>query len=274
MSKTLVQLAADLASFNNTSVQDAIEALRSGISGETEPLKRYGVAINDVRLKEEALRLGLIQTAKGTLPVAVKAQAAYALILKDTALAQGDFARTSTGYANQQRILAAEMENLNAELGEHLLPLWKQFIGFMRDPGIPIIRAVVGEIVKFGNEVGTAVDDISDMFNRLNIQFGDLGASIERHAQKAGLDVADFKNLVITGMNEMNLSLEDAKTYAEQTLAGIPRAMTDAGLNAVAAWKENDLAGAVGAGMDAAGAAALESGLAEDVEAEVVSAGE
>ena len=57
----LVQLASDLASFNNTSVSDAIEALRSGLTGETEPLKRYGIAINETLLKQEAARLGLVK---------------------------------------------------------------------------------------------------------------------------------------------------------------------------------------------------------------------
>ena len=59
----LVKLASDLASFNNTSVQDAIEALRSGLTGETEPLKRYGIAINETLLKQEAARLGLVKSS-------------------------------------------------------------------------------------------------------------------------------------------------------------------------------------------------------------------
>jgi len=86
MSTTLVALAADLASFNNTTVDDAILALRSGLSGETEPLKKYGVAINDVRLKEEARNMGLY-SGTGALSVTAKTQAAYALILKDSTLA-------------------------------------------------------------------------------------------------------------------------------------------------------------------------------------------
>lgn len=137
MSKSMTELASDLASFNNTSVEDAILALRSGLSGETEPLKRYGVAINEVRLKEEALRLGLIKTAKGTLPIAIKTQAAYSLILKDTALAQGDFANTSDGLANTQKTLAAQFEDLQAEIGEALLPIMLEFAKFVRNEVMP-----------------------------------------------------------------------------------------------------------------------------------------
>lgn len=120
MSKSLVELAADLASFNNTSVEDAITALRSGLSGETEPLKRYGVALTDARLKTEAFALGLY-SGKGALDANAKSQAAYALIMKDTTLAQGDFLRTSDGFANTMRTLQAEVDNAKASIGVALI---------------------------------------------------------------------------------------------------------------------------------------------------------
>lgn len=120
MSTTLVKLAADLASFNNTSVDDALLALRSGLSGETEPLKRYGVAINDARMKQEALSQG-IWDGVGTLDAAQKAQATYALILRDTSLAQGDVQRTGDGYANTMRAIEAAVTNAQAEIGGALL---------------------------------------------------------------------------------------------------------------------------------------------------------
>jgi hypothetical protein len=74
MSTSLVQLASDMASFNNTSVDDAILALRSGLSGETEPLKKFGVALSEVRLKTEAMALGLpvISTNVGGIPYLLK----------------------------------------------------------------------------------------------------------------------------------------------------------------------------------------------------------
>jgi hypothetical protein len=122
MSMTMVELAADLASFNNTSIEDALEAIRSGLSGETEPLKRYGAALTEARMKQEALNIG-IYDGTGALSAAQKAQAAYALILKDTQLAQGDVARTAGGYANQVKFLQSQFENLTAQLGTMLLPV-------------------------------------------------------------------------------------------------------------------------------------------------------
>lgn len=123
MSMAMVDLASDLASFNNASPEDVLEALRAGLVGETEPLKRFGVNLNDATLKQEALSLGL-SDGKTTLDASTKAQAAYSLILKQTGTAQGDFARTSTGLANQQRILAATTDDLKARVGQALLPAY------------------------------------------------------------------------------------------------------------------------------------------------------
>ena len=147
MSTTLIGLAADLASFNNTGIEDAIQALRSGLSGETEPLKRFGVALNDVRLKQEATTLGLYD-GKGALDINAKTQAAYALILKDTGLAQGDFARTSDGFANQMRILKASLSDAATELGVVLLPYFKQFIIYVNQniiPGVLMFAKTIGK---------------------------------------------------------------------------------------------------------------------------------
>jgi hypothetical protein len=145
MSTTLVTLAADLASFNNTNIEDALQALRSGLSGETEPLKRFGVALNDVRLKEVAFTMGLYD-GSGALSVSAKAQAAYQLILKDTSLAQGDFARTSDGAANQQRILIASFKDVQAEIGTALLPVFKEIVSFIQDQILPRVQAFADAI--------------------------------------------------------------------------------------------------------------------------------
>jgi hypothetical protein len=146
MSTSLVQLAADMASFNNTSIDQAITALRSGLSGETEPLKRFGVALSEVRLKEEALRMGLIKTTSGTLPVAIKSQAAYSLILKDTALAQGDYARTADGTANTMKTLQAKMEDAKVALGDALMPAFKGLLSIL-NLLIPVLTKI-GEFFK------------------------------------------------------------------------------------------------------------------------------
>lgn len=122
MSIELVKLAADLASFNNLKPEEVLDKLRAGLTGEAEPLKQLGVNMNQARIEAKALELGLIKQGD-ELTAAAKAQAAYAIILEDTALAQGDFARTSEGQANQQRIFAAQLENLRAKMGNAFLPI-------------------------------------------------------------------------------------------------------------------------------------------------------
>ena len=139
MSKSLVGLAGDLASFNNVPVDQALDALKSGLTGETEPLKKFGVNINEATLKAQAMAMGL-SDGKGPLDAAAKAQASYALIMKQTGTAQGDFARTSDGLANQQRIAAAQTENMKASLGQALLPVIQQVVGILNQYLIPALK--------------------------------------------------------------------------------------------------------------------------------------
>jgi hypothetical protein len=139
MSTSLVQLAGDLASFNNANPEDVLLALRSGLSGEAEPLKRYGIAINDARLKQEAFNMGLYN-GKGNLDITAKSQAAYALIMKDSSLAQGDYARTASGVANTTRSLKANFEDVAAQLGTYLIPVFQKLLGFVKDEIIPRLK--------------------------------------------------------------------------------------------------------------------------------------
>lgn len=129
MSKTLVQLASDLASFNNMDPTMVLDKLRAGLSGETEPLKSLGVNLNQALIQQEALNLG-IWDGVGAIDAAQKAQASYSLIMQQTSLAQGDFERTSEGLANQQRILQAASEDLAAAYGETLLPAQTEWVKF------------------------------------------------------------------------------------------------------------------------------------------------
>lgn len=126
-------LASDLASFNNTTPQQAIEAIGAALRGETEPIRAYGVMLDDASLRQEALRQGLIKTTKDALTPQQKTLAAQALIYKQTKDAQGDFARTSGGLANQQRILSAQWENMKGRLGRGLLPVALRVVRWAND---------------------------------------------------------------------------------------------------------------------------------------------
>jgi uncharacterized membrane protein YgcG len=115
-------LASDLASFNNTSPEEAVNAIGAALRGEAEPLRKFGVLLNDATLKTAALELG-IYDGNGALTAQQKILAAQNVIYKQTTTAQGDFGRTSDGLANSQRILKAQLQNLQIEIGKGLLPV-------------------------------------------------------------------------------------------------------------------------------------------------------
>jgi hypothetical protein len=119
-SNDFTTLATDLASFNNTSPEEAVQAIGAALRGEAEPLRRFGVLLNDATLKQEAMALG-IYDGSGALTAQQKILAAQAAIYKQTGDAQGDFIRTSDGLANSQRTLAATFENVKAKLGAAFL---------------------------------------------------------------------------------------------------------------------------------------------------------
>lgn len=123
-SKQFVGLSSDLASFNNTSPEEAVTAIGAAMRGESEPIRKYGVMLDDATLRARAMKLGLIDNVKQALTPQQKALAASREILAQTTKAQGDFGRTAQGAANQQRIQAAAAENLRAKLGSALLPAY------------------------------------------------------------------------------------------------------------------------------------------------------
>jgi hypothetical protein len=143
MSKEFVELAADMASFNNASPTETLEALGAALRGESEPIRKFGVLLDDATLRQQALDMGLVKTTKETLPPAIKLQAAYAAVLAQTTKQQGDFGRTSESAANQQRILAAEFKELQTEIGLRLLPAWQEMISLARE-SLPALSGVAG----------------------------------------------------------------------------------------------------------------------------------
>ena len=148
-STDLVALASDMASFANTSPEEAAEALGAALRGESEPIRKYGVMLDDAALKAEALAMG-IYSGKGPLTTQQKVLAAQAAIFKQTSDAQGDFLRTSDGVANQQRIMAAEFENVKASLGKALIPAFSAALGFITNKVIPIFSSLASIIEKDG----------------------------------------------------------------------------------------------------------------------------
>lgn len=140
-STEFVELASDMASFFNTSPDEAITAIGAAFRGEMEPIRKYGVLLDDATMRQKAFELGLVSSTKNALMPQTKILAAQALILEQTTKAQGDFAKTSGGLANQKRILAARLKDVSATLGESFLPLMLDVVGVLQK-GVGVIKRV------------------------------------------------------------------------------------------------------------------------------------
>jgi hypothetical protein len=142
MSKSLVQLTGDMSSFYNVSTSDMWEKLRSGISGETEPLKAIGINMSVANLEAYALATGIKKTYKD-MSQGEQTQLRYNYLMKVTADAQGDFGKTlSTSFANQVRVAKLGMEDMGRSIGTKLLPLFQKGVTFINDH-MPQIQKVI-----------------------------------------------------------------------------------------------------------------------------------
>ena len=161
-STDFVKLSSDLASFNNTTPEQAINAIGSALRGEAEPLRAYGVLLDDASLKQSALSLGIIKTTKEALTPQQKVLAAQALIYQQTSAAQGDFERTSDGLANKTRILTAQLENAKVTIGEALLPIVLELANFFSEKVIPIVQQVSDAFGSKAEGMGGTLTKLAD----------------------------------------------------------------------------------------------------------------
>jgi hypothetical protein len=154
MSVGMIQLAADMGSFNNADPADVLNAMQSALVGQTEPLRKYGVMIDEATIKNEAVSLGLYNGV-GALDKSARANATYQLMLDQTGQAQGDLARTSDGLANKQAKAAAKQEEAWTQLGEAIMPLAAEIMPILAD----VVTIVVGLVVEAIKAVKKWVDE-------------------------------------------------------------------------------------------------------------------
>lgn len=139
MSKNLTQLGYDISSFFNISVEDAMLKLQSGISGELEPLRRLGYALDVATLQQVAYDHGIMQSFM-TMTQAQKSQLRYIAIMEQSANALGDMAATVQTPANALRILQQEFTQLSRAVGNLFIPALQRII--------PVVRVVVEAITE------------------------------------------------------------------------------------------------------------------------------
>jgi hypothetical protein len=227
----LITRAADFGSVFNIDVDEALQRFRSGLAGETEPLRRFGINLLQSEVNAYAMANGIGEVGK-TLTEEQKVLARYRLLLEKTAKMEGDFANTSEDLANQQRRLRADLENTAAEFGENLIPVAITAIEVIRDfgailSGIKVPEAIalladgIGELRDLVSGAPTTpamfkldVDDDTTIGNRLvqlenlvdlteeALSMGDRASDIwaVMSAEDQGATSADirFRNLVDT----------------------------------------------------------------------------
>lgn len=182
MSKDMVGLAGDMASFYNLDLETAFEKIRSGISGETEPLKQLGINMSVANLEAYALSQG-IKTSYNEMSQAEQVMLRYNYLMSTTADAQGDFARTQDSYANQTRLLSES---------------WLEFTGIMAEQLLPVLTTIVSwlnNIVAFLTE---NADMVSAVLVGLATTVGILAVAWVVHAAAQWLAVAANQALIVS----------------------------------------------------------------------------
>ena len=181
MSTSLVQLAGDLSSFKNINIEEVTTALAGVFTGETESLKRLGIVMTEANVQAYALEKG-IKKKLNTMSQAEKVALRYEYVLNATKNAQGDFARTSDGAANQMRVVSQAVKDLGADFGKILLPVIT-----------PLIKTIADAVKRFANldeatkktvitvaALAAAIGPVLIVYGKLNSLYGSIATGIAR----------------------------------------------------------------------------------------------
>jgi hypothetical protein len=208
-STDLVELAADLASFNNTSQDEAILAVGAALRGESEPMRRFGVSLDEMTMKNQALKMGLIETTTGALTPQQKVLASTALMFQMTSDAQGDYARTADGLANSTRTLGAHFADFKTIVGNAVMPIVGELFASLKDKLLPVMEKLKVSLSQidlsgFGNVIAEAAVNFVDL-----LIGGIIKASKACELISLGLDLAvkSFANKMLESLGGLFVKL-------------------------------------------------------------------
>lgn len=230
LSEGYTQLAIDLASFYNVSEEEAKTSLMSAIAGETEPMRRFGVMLNEAAINAELMAMGLNKTQKEASAAELQ-QARYNVVMKATKDAQGDAVRTSDQFANSMRALQGAFEQVKIEIGDVLMPVVLQVVGVVKqaiawfkelDPGIKRIAVVFGILAAAVGPVlvvfGTLLSAIGSIMAVLGT--GGLAGALAALTGPVGLVVLAVTGLV-AGFAAMYASSEKFRGMVGGIITGV-----------------------------------------------------
>lgn len=195
MSLQLTKLTADMASFYDMEQSDVARNLQAVFTGETEPLRKYGLDLTQATLKEWAMKQGL-DADISSMTQAEKTMLRYQYVMANTAAAQGDFARTADTWANQIRILKQSFEQLAAIIGGALINAFKPFV--------QTLNAVMQKVIAFATTVTNALGSIFGW--KFEISAGGFADDWSDAAGSAA-DIADSTGQAAKNVEKMNKGL-------------------------------------------------------------------
>lgn len=214
LSRGAVQLAGDLASLRNLRVDDALIKIQSGLAGETEPLRRFGVDITEAAVSAKAFELG-IAGAGEELNQGQKVLARYALIAEQLDEAHGDFARTNEEYANATRTLTAAQEDLSAHIGGNLTPILAEAatnLAFLAKEGKESNSSMSASTALWVNPLTAGVAALNKGLSALRERYGDAESSTDVYAEAQ----AALEESIRTATDSL---VDQAKTLDRQVAA-------------------------------------------------------
>lgn len=201
MSMEMTGLAADMASFYNLDTEVAFEKIRSGISGETEPLKQLGINLSVANLEAYALSQGMTK-AYSSMSQQEQALLRYNYLLSVTADAQGDFARTSDGWANQVRVLTERFNALKAAIGQGLIAVLTPVIRVLNNLLAKILTVtdafsnMIAKITGKNTKTTTTVKDIGGAADSAADSMGSVGAATDNAGKAANKAKKEYGGLL------------------------------------------------------------------------------
>lgn len=204
MSVTLTELSADMASFYNESQADVAKSLQSVFTGETEPLRKYGVDLTQATLKEWAMKRGLDANI-ASMSQAEKAMLRYEYVLANTTSAQGDFLRTQNTWSNQIKVLRMQLQQLAATLGTAFVNALKPLISALNKALAAIIQFAATVINALGKIFGWTATISSG--KGIADDYGDAAGSAGDLADNTGKAASNAKKLKshLLAIDELNV---------------------------------------------------------------------
>jgi len=166
----LTERASDMASVFNVPVQDALQAVQASLRGEQEPIRRFGVLMDNASVQAKALELGLAGSTK-ELTAQDKSMARLAIIYEQTDKVAGDFLNTQDSVANKQKVLNAQFTDAQAKLGEALVPLWLELLQAASDL-IPVMEALVPAVAEVVQKITDMTGPVLTLVDGLNALAG------------------------------------------------------------------------------------------------------